>query len=211
MNESHPAAVAESEFDKRYADEQLRRSRKPLRRLIKGFYLRSYLREVRGPTIDFGCGTGQLLALLPAGSTGLEINPHLIAAIAARGLDVRRSKGDLFDFDLVGFDAGRYRTLIIAHVLEHLTEPAEALTRLLTACRRIGIERVVVVVPTEKGFASDRTHKVFIDERYVQTRTAPTIAGFRRVKLAYFPGPKWIGRVYPFHELRLVYDRAAGP
>ena len=66
------------EFGSAYAVEQLRRSRHPLRRLIKKFYLDRVLRELRGPTIDFGCGAGQLLARLPADSVGLEVNPPLV-------------------------------------------------------------------------------------------------------------------------------------
>ena len=207
MNESTPTTAA-SEFDRNYAAEQLRRSRTSWRRLIKAFYLRNYLADVRGPTIDFGCGTGQLLARLPKGSVGLEVNPALIEALLAQGLDVRRSSGTLSDFDLPGFESGRFRTLVIAHVLEHLSDPVQALTRLLAACRRIGVDRVIVVVPTLRGFASDRTHKTYIDRSFVETRIAPSIEGFSRVRLAYFPGPwEWIGRYYVFHEMKLIYDR----
>lgn len=203
-------ATAAPEFDRGYAAEQLRRSRHPLRRLVKDFYLRNLLADVRGKTIDFGCGAGQLLRRLPAGSVGLEVNPHLIEVLRADGLEVRPARGELSDFDLAGFEAGRFRTLVISHVLEHLPDPAAALARLLAACRRIGIERVVAVVPTAKGFASDRTHKTFVDRRYVETRTASRIEGFMRVRLEYFPGPwAWIGRYYVFHEMKLVYDRVS--
>lgn len=202
-------APAEPEFDRGYAAEQLRRSRHPLRRFVKGFYLRNLLADVRGATIDFGCGAGQLLARLPAGSVGLEVNPHLIAELRSRGLDVRPARGELSDFDLAGLEAGRFRSLVIAHVLEHLPDPAAALARLLAACRRLGVERVVVVVPTAKGYASDRTHKTYIDRGWVETRLAPRIEGYARTRLAYFPGPwEWIGRYFVFHEMKLVYDRA---
>ena len=198
------------EFDRSYAAEQLRRSHHPLRRLIKGFYLRNLLADVRGATIDFGCGAGQLLRRLPAGSVGLEVNPHLIEALRSDGLEVRPARGEMSDFDLAGFETGRFRTLVIAHVLEHLPDPAAALALLLAACRRIGVERVIIVVPGARGFASDRTHKTFIDRGYVETRTAPRIEGFARVRLAYFPGPwAWVGRHYVFHEMKLVYDRLA--
>ena len=49
-----PAAL---EFDRFYAAEQLRRSRHPLRRFVKGFYLRNILRDV--------AATGQHLKGLP--------------------------------------------------------------------------------------------------------------------------------------------------
>ena len=75
-----PSVSEAAGFDAGYAGEQLRRSKQPLRKVVKGFYLRSVLSLLNGPTIDYGCGAGQLLALLPAGSLGLEVNPHLIAA-----------------------------------------------------------------------------------------------------------------------------------
>ena len=121
-------------FDREYAAEQLRRARHPLRRLVKGFYLRNILRDVRGATIDFGCGAGQLLSRLPAGSIGLEVNPHLIEALRNAGHSVRPSRGDMQDFELEGIESGCFQTLVIAHVLEHLQNPEAALRVLLAAC-----------------------------------------------------------------------------
>ncbi|MEO8407474.1 MAG: hypothetical protein ABI476_03505, partial [Oxalobacteraceae bacterium] len=69
---------------------QLRRSRHPLRKSIKFFYLKNILRDVVGKTIDFGCGAGQLLTGLPAGSVGLEVNPHLVDALRKAGLNAQR-------------------------------------------------------------------------------------------------------------------------
>jgi hypothetical protein len=64
-----------AEFDKNYAAEQLRRRRHPLRRLVKRHYLNNILSEVRGPTIDFGCGAGQLLARFPPARWGSKSIP----------------------------------------------------------------------------------------------------------------------------------------
>lgn len=200
------------QFDRDYAATQLQRSRHPLRRIVKGWYLRQVLMRVDGPTIDFGCGAGQLLRRLPAGSVGLEVNPFLIEALRATGLDVRAAGGDLGDFDLPGLAIGRYRSLVISHVLEHLPDPAAALQRLLAACGRLGVQRVVAVVPGAKGYASDPTHRTFIDRRYVQQHLPARSEGFERVSMGYFPGP-WevLGRAYTFHEMILVYRRSAAP
>ena len=200
-----------ADFDRDYAAEQLRRSRHPLRRLVKGLYLWNILRDVRGPTIDFGCGAGQLLAKLPTGSVGLEVNPHLLEALTAAGFTVRRARAEPVDFDLREFEAGRFRTLVIAHVLEHLPDPALALQALFAASRRLGIERVIVVVPGAKGFSSDRTHKTFVDRAYVDAQLRHCDAGFVPSKITYFPGRwEWIGRYFAFHELKVVFDRQAG-
>lgn len=196
------------EFDLQYATEQLRRSRHPLRCFIKSFYLRHILRDVlNGPCIDFGCGAGQLLERLPNGSVGVEVNPHLIESLRAAGLTVQQARAKMQDFELVGFAPGCFRTLVIAHVLEHLPDPVDALRVLLASCRRIGVERVIVVVPGAKGYASDSTHKTFIDHTYLKERIPQRIEGFALSGLSYFPGPwKWVGRYFVFHEMKVVFD-----
>ena len=200
------------EFDRHYAAEQLRRSRHPLRRFIKGFYLRNILREVRGPAIDFGCGAGQLLARLPPGSVGLEVNQYLIEELRSSGFTVCQARGEMQDFELTGFATSSFRTLVIAHVLEHLPDPVAALHLLLAACLRLGIERVIVVVPGAKGYASDRTHKTFIDHAYLENHMPQNSEGFVRSSISYFPGPwQWVGRHFVFHEMKVIFDRVIEP
>jgi len=203
------AAVSSAEgFNRLYAEEQIRRSRHPLRRLVKGFYLREIIRDVSGATVDFGCGAGQLLARLPKGSVGLEVNPHLITALRSHGLTVQQSEGTVADFELGGLAPGRFRSLVIAHVLEHLPDPAAALGVLLASCRRLGIRRVVVIVPGATGFASDPTHRTFIDAAWVQAHLPGSLEGFNRLPPSYFPGPwAWVGDYFVFHEMKLVFDR----
>jgi len=195
-------------FNRHYAEEQIRRSLHPLRRLIKGFYLRDILREVQGPTVDFGCGAGQLLARLPKDSLGLEVNPHLIAALRSQGLTVQQSQGTMVDFELRNLSPGRFRSLVIAHVLEHLPDPAAALRVLLASCKRLGIRRVVVIVPGAKGFASDPTHRTFVDSVWVKANLPECLEGFSFSPPSYFPGPwAFVGRYFVFHEMKLVFDR----
>ena len=91
------------EFDRHYAAEQLRRSRHPIRRFVKGFYLRNILRDVRGSAIDFGCGADQLLERLPPGSAGLEVNKYLIEELRRSGFDGVSSVGRVAGFRVNGF------------------------------------------------------------------------------------------------------------
>lgn len=197
------------EFDDQYAAEQLRRSRHPLRRVVKRFYLRNILRDVRGPTIDFGCGAGQLLARLPPGSVGMEVNPYLIKSLRKSGLSVRQALGCQRDFTLEAFEPGGFRTLVIAHVLEHLEDPVAALRLLFSSCRRLGIERVIAVVPGHKGFSSDATHRTFIDRNFLYDEVPQGLDGFWCSSASFFPLPwEWVGRHYVFHEMKVVFDRS---
>jgi 2-polyprenyl-3-methyl-5-hydroxy-6-metoxy-1,4-benzoquinol methylase len=198
------------EFDLQYAAEQLRRSRHPLRKLIKGFYLRHALEEVHGPTIDFGCGAGQILERLPIGSIGVEINPALVAKLKEAGLDVVAYNALSDDFGFTNFKLNHYQTMVISHVLEHFENSAAVIRKILQACARLGIDTVIAIVPGEKGYASDTTHKTFVTEKYLQDEGLESYAGFEISRLHYFPGDTpGIGRHFTFHELKIVYTRVS--
>jgi SAM-dependent methyltransferase len=209
-----PAPKPDSGFGQAYAQAQLRVRAHPLRRRVRGFYLRRLVRlacppgTAPGPCIDYGCGAGALLALLPPGSLGLELNPHLIQALRQEGLQVLPVHGQAEDFDLLAVPTDRaYTALVISHVLEHLGDPAAALQRLLAAAHRLGLQRLVIVVPGAAGFASDATHRCFIDGDHVAQHFPTHAHGFVRRPPAWFPGPwAWIGRWFVYHEMSVVYE-----
>lgn len=199
------------EFGIDYAAEQLRRSRHPLRKSIKFFYLRNILRDVIGKTIDFGCGAGQLLACLPAGSVGLEVNPHLVGALRKAGLNAQRyDPAD--DFLFQGFSYGQYKTFVMAHVLEHFDDADKVLQKILRSCFRLGVERVIIVVPGAKGFQSDKTHKTLVNRRYLIEHELLKCEGYTVNEANYFPVDiELVGDYFVFHEFKLVYDRMDVP
>jgi 2-polyprenyl-3-methyl-5-hydroxy-6-metoxy-1,4-benzoquinol methylase len=205
--------VSEStpEFGQAYAAEQLRRSRHPLRRLIKKFYLDRVLGEIEaGPTIDFGCGAGQLLARLPAGSVGLEVNPHLVEALRQEGFDARLYDAYSDDFSLSSLESGRYRAFTISHVLEHFDDTPAVMHKLWAACARLGVTTIVAIVPGAKGYASDTTHKTFVTREWVRDNGLEQCEGYVLECADYFPIDKAsIGDWFVFHELHLVYRRKA--
>jgi SAM-dependent methyltransferase len=196
------------EFSQDYAAEQLRRSRNPFRRLIKGFYLRNILKEVIGPTIDFACGAGQLLARLPKGSVGVEVNPFLIEELAGMSLNVNRYDTDIDHFTLAEFPENTYSTFIMSHFLEHFTEAGQIVKTLFHSCRRLGIRRIILALPGWKGYQSDSTHKTFVDSRYLQEHGLSCCEGYQIVKQRYFPiNYELIGRYFVFHEFIVVLHR----
>lgn len=204
MNDRTPTSES---FTAAYADEQLRRSRSAFRKWFKKFYINNMLRYLEGPSIDYGCGAGQLLAKLPAGSIGVEINPILIQQLRADGLTIVAATGKDEDFELQGLRSGFFRSLVCAHVLEHLDNPARALGTLFAACERLGIRRVLIVVPGAKGFASDPTHQTFIDHEWLTQQFRPEGHQFKLRNIRYFPGPRWLGALFSYHETLLIFDR----
>ena len=81
----------DNEFDQRYTDYQSERS--ALRKQVRRIYLRSAASQLHGPVLDFGCGVGELLEKLPAGSLGLEYNLATVAHCRGKGLEVEAYDG----------------------------------------------------------------------------------------------------------------------
>lgn len=175
--------------------------------MVKFFYLKNILRNVLGPTIDFGCGAGQLLARLPTGSIGLEVNPYLVKELQRINLNVI-----LYDpndqFSLHSLPANYYKTLVMAHVLEHFNDADSILRQLCYSCNNLGIQRLIFVLPGIKGFKSDKTHKTFIDKIYLERNGLFHCGDYSIKKTSYFPiNLEFIGKYYAFHEFMVIYER----
>ena len=209
MNEaaSNESGSTESDYGFAYAERQLARSRHPLRKLIKGFYLRNLLTDVVGPTIDFGCGAGQILERLPAGSIGFEANKHLVAVLAKRGLDARLYEPEIDQLNFKDIPVGQFNTLIMSHVLEHFDDAAQGLKKILDSCKRLAIKRVIIVVPGKKGYSFDDTHLTFVDRAYIDASNLTHYNGFVASQFSYFPfNIAKIGDYFTFHEFKIIFD-----
>jgi len=90
--------------------------------------------------VDFGCGTGGLLAGLAAAERiGVEVSAPARAAAAARGLTVLATAAELADASA--------DVVISNHALEHATAPLEELRQLRRALRPGG--RLVLWLPLD--------------------------------------------------------------
>lgn len=199
-----------SDFGSAYTKYQLDRSF--LRKRVRKLYLRRAATQLAGPTLDFGCGVGELLELLPKGSKGLEYNPVTVAHCRQRGLDVDSYDGFEDDWKLSVLPPDqKFRCMVISHVLEHLDDPIGIFCKLLNSARCHGVERVLVIVPGKAGFRIDPTHRVFVDQAMVADPAVAQRTGFKCVNTAYFPGDlRWIGDVFPHHELQAVFSLRTG-
>jgi SAM-dependent methyltransferase len=196
------------EYGQEYTDQQAGRSR--LRKVLRRPWLRAAAAFVEGPSIDLGCGVGELLERLPAGSVGLEINEASVEHCRAKGLDVTYYDGWTDDWQLsaVRGDDVRYDTLIISHVLEHFDEPIDVLHRLLATGGPLGLRQVLIVVPGKAGFRSQETHRTYVDRTMLSDAEVTRGTGFALTSTSYFPGNLgMIGDVFTYHELRASYLR----
>src|SRR5215213_4967022 len=101
---------------------------------LEAFFHRNRARVVRGlvsryatpdaPILDAGCGTGLNLRHLPAGSTGVDINPRNIELLQSRLPQHRVVLGDVEDLP---FADGSFGTVLCTEVIEHIPDPSKAL------------------------------------------------------------------------------------
>lgn len=198
----------ETEYDYEYAKLQLDRSKNPLRKFIKKFYLSDILKDVKGPAIDFGCGAGQLLRRLPQDSIGLEVNPHLVSFLKKEGRQVDQYNYDEDKLNFFKISVNKYKTFILSHVLEHFDNASGVLRKISSSCDRLGIERLIVIVPGEKGYKFDKTHKTFVNFEFLEKSNLQQIGNYKISNTRYFPiNAQSMGKIFTFHEFKFIYDK----
>ncbi|MCC2681671.1 MAG: hypothetical protein K0S36_1235 [Nitrosospira multiformis] len=193
-------------YNSEYTNYQTNRNR--FRRWGRQVYLRKASSLVNGPTLDFGCGIGELLTRLPSGSMGLEYNKTTISYCDAQGLDVVFYDGFEDDWCLSSVPKGRkFESMVISHVLEHLEEPEKILPKLLVTSKSFGVRTVLVIIPGKAGFKSDPTHRKFVDINMLKevVHKAP---GWNIKSMEYYPfNIEQIGNFFIHNELQVVLER----
>lgn len=195
---------------KKYGSEftnfQINRSR--LRRIVRKLYFQNILKFIKGRTIDFGCGVGDLLSLLPNGSIGFEINPVSVQHCQERGLDVFLFDPDKDRYEFSSLEHKKFKTFVTSHVLEHLDDPGKVFKKIQKSCKTIGIEKIVVVVPGYKGFYCDEFagHKNYIEKDFF-TKNIDSDYVVKSKK--FFPiNSATFGKLFQHNELVVVLERA---
>ena len=193
-------------YGQEYTDYQAKRSH--WRKVLRRFYLRHALKHIAGKTIDFGCGTGELLRLLPSGSVGLEINQASVAYCQDQKLAVALYQPEEDGYKFGFLPVNTYRTFVMVHVLEHLAGAGNIMRCIFASCDRLGIERIVIVVPGMKGFAGDPTHKTFVNKQYIQDNGLAFLSGYYLKREKYFPvNLSWVGKVCKHNEYLIIYEK----
>jgi SAM-dependent methyltransferase len=194
-------------FDNDYTLYQLHK-RTWLRKIARHWYLSRIGRHATGPAIDFGCGIGTLLAMLPQGSIGLEINETTVDYCKDNGLDVQHYDPSKDKYQFAFITPNSFGTFIMSNVLEHIADAETVFSTILESCSRLGIDKVILVVPGRRGFEFDSTHRTFIDHGWLSSRHLLETTSYHAVKEYYFPiNCKWIGNIYTYHELHVIFQK----
>lgn len=97
-----------------------RNRRRTVRRLLSRYHAQT-------PMLDAGCGTGLNLASMPAGSTGVDLNPRNLALVRER---LPQHNVVLGDIEAMPFEDQSFSTVVCTEVLEHVPYPEKALTEM---------------------------------------------------------------------------------
>jgi SAM-dependent methyltransferase len=152
-------------------------------------------RHQLGRTLDIGCGIGRNLATLASGSVGVDHNADSVAVARAEKLDALTVDEWMTSPHRVpeSFDS-----LLLAHVIEHLTEEEvhDLMSSYLPYLKPDG--RVFFICPQERGYASDPTHVRFTDDTSL-TELSRTHR-LRPLQSYSFPLPRFAGRLFTYNE-----------
>jgi len=158
-------------------------------------YRRHIKRVVEGRVLDVGCGIGRNLHHLDGNGVGVDLNPYSVEVARQQGLTAYTV--DEFEAS-PDAERGGYDTVLLAHVLEHMTlhQASDLVGDYLRYLGPGG--RVVTIVPQEAGFASDPTHVAFVGLGEVAVIEGRH--GLSREKAYSFPFPRPAGRFFKYNE-----------
>ncbi len=169
-------------------------------RLNLEYFLPYLSREHR--VLDFGCGNGGMLRLLPehtASAAGLEVNPHARVLAQGSGLQVYAS---LEELPVAEFDV-----IISNHVLEHVRDVPATLEQLARALKPSG--QLLLKLPLEDWRAAgQRTWDARDIDHHLHTWTPRLLAntlkegGFRTLECRVITSA-WHPRLFPLIPLGL--------
>jgi len=193
-------------YNEKYTEYQSKRGM--FRSLIRSIYMSKAASLADGPTIDFGCGIGDLLTRLPDGSCGLEYNPHTVDVARRRGLNVALYDGKLDDWQMSALPENiKFQTMVISHVLEHFENPFEIFTKLINSAEKCSVRRLVIIVPGLAGYKIDDSHRQFIQANDFK-RFFECLPTWQIKSMQFYPiNVKKISELFTHNELQLVAIR----
>ena len=183
-------------------------NRGSVRKFIRRFYLNDISKYCIGKTVDMGCGTGELLKLLPEGSMGFEVNKVAVDFCKHQNLNVQLYNFEEDDYRFQMINKSEFKTFTMNHVLEHIEESYKIIEKIFESCKRLEIERIVFTVPGYKGFKSDKTHRTYITRKYLSIHRLFNNKSYVLKQSKYFPvNSEKFGHIFTHNELRLVFNK----
>ena len=168
-------------------------------RLYRKFFLYPSLRRlVKGRMMDIGCGDGEFMSKINQ-SIGVDINPFCIQHIKAKGMEAYH-----YERYPLHFEEESFETLFCDNVIEHIDDPSNLIEEMYRLLQKNG--RLIIGVPTYKGFHRQADHKVFYDESKLETTFNKF--GFKKQKIFYMPFKSmWLEKKLAAHCLYAIFTK----
>ena len=163
------------------------------------------IRRLRpGFTLDVGCGLGRNLEHLDGNGVGVDHNPDSITTVRGKGL-VGFTVEEFFDSEYA--KPNTFDSLLVAHVLEHMQEPAalSTVSSYLPFVKPGG--QLIIITPQERGYSSDATHVRFVG--FQEQSDFARALQFHVERQFSFPFPRLAGKYFTYNEFVCVTRLAA--
>jgi 2-polyprenyl-3-methyl-5-hydroxy-6-metoxy-1,4-benzoquinol methylase len=156
-----------------------------------------------GRTLDIGCGIGRNLQHLSPNAIGVDHNADSVAVARSRGFTAYTVAEFADCRDAI---PEAYDTLLLAHVVEHMSRDA-AIGLLRDYLKFLGPNgRVIVITPQEAGYRTDSTHVRFVD--FAAAADLARAVGLAANRTYSFPFPRAAGKIFPYNEFITVAGRS---
>ena len=155
-----------------------------------------------GRVLEVGCGIGRNLRNLRKLSTspvGIDVNPEVVRVAREQGFEAY-TLDEFFGSSAAAPES--YDTLLMSHVLEHVTfeDGAQLLDFYLPLLAPGG--RVVVECPQEAGYPLDPTHIRWVD--FDEARRQCEDKGLVVTKQFSYPFPRWAGTAFVYNQFETL-------
>lgn len=197
MSPANPSPTSHGDLENRYyayLREQSLSSTESLLGVLR-FYL-PYLEE-HHRVLDIGCGHGEFLEMLIAAgheAAGVDIDPGMVTACRAKGLDV--TEADVLEW--LPTQAGRFDAIFSSNVMEHLPAPvvAQVIKAAYAALRPGGL--LLIGVPNPESIVV-QLHEFWRDATHVRLYSNQILAfffadaGFEAIQTGQNEAARWEG------------------